>query len=418
MTIADIYGTVPLEGSRSVQRPVVHTAIRYTFCLFVFSLLFEMTGVQGPVKLTSAAGALFMASTLLQPRLCYRQPPAVVWCFAAWTGVCAVMAVWVGPANLDDVSHEFFVLVQSVVLCWVSYGVMLDGKVARAAMGSLVASCVLLGVLQLTGITATVVDAGTAQERVSALGQNPSDIAMICSIALLWSAGVVFGSKVPNVRSRLAGMAVVALLGLTVLRTEARGAIIALGAGILVFLFQPSALRVRMRNVMLIVLAAATFVVVGMQSKSMVDRFKEAETGKMAGRERIYPLAMGLVRERPIFGWGFVSNLYELGSRVHHVGMPRRDTHNLILFLLTASGFVGASPALLGLWFTVSDSWKARYGEYGIVPFSIVVTVLVGNLSVTWYSKLFWIVLGFASAAWATSRYTRTPTRLDRLRVL
>jgi O-antigen ligase len=84
--------------------------------------------------------------------------------------------------------------------------------------------------------------------------------------------------------------------------------------------------------------------------------------------------------------------------------MPRRDPHNLFLFILTASGFIGGIPAFLGLWFSTADAWKARIGPYTIVPFAMMIVALVGNLSVTWYSKLFWITLAFACAAWASLR--------------
>src|SRR2546430_4868572 len=55
-----------------------------------------------------------------------------------------------------------------------------------------------------------------------------------------------------------------------------------------------------------------------------------------------------MAAERPLVGWGPVNNKYELGIRLDERIHRRRDAHNLLLEVLTATGAFGAVPFLVG----------------------------------------------------------------------
>jgi O-antigen ligase len=387
------------------RRPAPRLLLRTAFAIFVVSLLFEMVKLPLPSKVTSLCGAVFILTTASQPRLCYRRPPTAWLFFLGWACICLTLAVWIGPsAYTGDVIHETVVLFQSLLLFWVSYSLMVDVRTAEEALGALALGCVALALLQVAGITATVVDAGTEQARVSAAGQNPSDVAMMGSMGFVWLTNVLLNGRPRGLASRLVLLAAAGAIGLMILRTEARGAMLALAAALLVYLIQPGGLGVRCRNLVVLILAVAAFLFAGLRSPSLMARVHEAQSGDLAGRQNIYPLAIGMVRERPVLGWGFVTNTVELGARVQHPGLPRRDPHDLYLFILTATGFLGGLPAFIALWLCWRDAWRARTGPHGVAAFSLMTLVLVGNLSVTWYSKAFWIVLGYACASAVVAR--------------
>jgi len=104
--------------------------------------------------------------------------------------------------------------------------------------------------------------------------------------------------------------------------------------------------------------------------------------------------------ERPTIGWGPTLNRREISERV---GIPRftdLDAHNLILFLLTATGLIGTIPFLIGVGLCARSAWKARDGTHGILPFAMLVAVLTACLTVSGIDwKQFWFVLAYALAS-------------------
>src|SRR5207302_2999399 len=124
----------------------------------------------------------------------------------------------------------------------------------------------------------------------------------------------------------------VALIAGAVIQTGSRGGLLALATGVMMFLFRGPTAWARLRN------AGAALVVLGglafaaYRSDGMRNRlFAAAESGNLAGRERIYPTLLVMIRERPIIGWGPVENQYELEHRLKEPGFIKRDAHNLIL---------------------------------------------------------------------------------------
>src|SRR4030095_16749703 len=67
------------------QRPdysAVHPPVRWGFYVFVFSLLFEWPDRPIPMEIPTLIGFIYLAFTLLQPKVCYRRVPKEI-CFSA-----------------------------------------------------------------------------------------------------------------------------------------------------------------------------------------------------------------------------------------------------------------------------------------------------------------------------------------------
>jgi O-antigen ligase len=121
--------------------------------------------------------------------------------------------------------------------------------------------------------------------------------------------------------------------------------------------------------------------------------------------------------EKPMMGWGPISNTYELADRIGERERPKRAAHNLVLELLTAGGLVMALPFLVGGWLSALSAWRARTGEHGVLPLALFCSLFLSNMSGDWVaSKLLWLVLAYAlvSGKWGTPPGGQLPVRSRR----
>ena len=137
----------------------------------------------------------------------------------------------------------------------------------------------------------------------------------------------------------------------------------------------------------------------------------------MAGRELIFPTLWGMFQERPLAGWGPVNNYYELVLRapdlVKRPEQMSKDPHNLFLELLTSVGLLGTVPFLAAIALAFRGAWKAREGDYAIVPLSLMAVFLIANISLNQIAhKPFWMFMAFALAAESRLRRELTPAPL------
>lgn len=121
-----------------------------------------------------------------------------------------------------------------------------------------------------------------------------------------------------------------------------------------------------------------------------------------------------MFREKPLLGWGPITNKYELGLRLHEIKHPRRDAHNMVLEVLTAAGVLGAVPFLFGVGLSTLAAWRARRGPHGMLPAALVAVVLVANMSGNHIAgKVFWLVFAYAvAAATYSAERGRQPVRV------
>jgi O-antigen ligase len=193
---------------------------------------------------------------------------------------------------------------------------------------------------------------------------------------------------------------------LSIVASGSRGGLLALGAGLAVFMTRGHDIRIKIRNSIAILTVIGLLLVASSLSQVSKARWEETyQSGDVTGRDRIWSEAWGMFKEKPLMGWGPVYHLYELGRRTGDLGWEDetqewRDTHNLVLYILTQTGLLGALPFFIGIWLCLKAAWKARSGPQSILPLSMMATLFIVNTSGTWvWVKLHWFILAYALAS-------------------
>jgi O-antigen ligase len=386
----------------------VHPLVRAAFYAFVFSIPLEYPERSIPLEIHTITGALFLVVALIQPRICFRRPPAAFWWLAAYLWVYIALTLFAEHSR--EAMKLFLNYLLVLFIFWVAYNLMRRAALARRACIAFAAACTLIATLSVYGIaTHTVVSDQTLRRIV--FGQDPNllggnmALALVAVIALgfavdtsLW-AGAVWG-------------AVGVMLGRSLMLSGSRGAFIAVGIGVLAFALHTRDIRTFAKHLGVARRGVAVLTAVVYRSESLWRRYERTlQTGSMSGREQIYPEAWQMFTERPVFGWGPIDNTYELGLRtaIFTIGRHNRegrslhadkDTHNLLLDVLTSTGVAGAAPLCICLALCIAGAWKGRAGPHGTMPFALAVTLLALSMNANWSaSKQGWVMLAFAAAS-------------------
>jgi len=391
----------------------IHPVIRWAFCLFVASLPFELPERQViPFEIPTITGALFLATTLLQPRVCFGRVPAAVVAFLGTLYVYAVSAAWNGWINGTEVWDLLLLMVQGMLIFWTASNLLREDELARTILWSLVLACGVRAALPLLGIGRTAYVVWTGGERITAFGQNANASAVILAAGLLTLIGLGQTDPRGGLRPRVLMWPLGALLGIAIIDTGSRGGLLALGIGLVALVMSAAGSAwATVRRAAAVALAIGFLVVASYRSELMRNRFEDtAQTGTMAGRELLFPALWDMTLEKPWLGWGPINNQYEVGLRIGERVRPKRDAHNLGLELLTASGVLGTIPFLIGLWLCARAAWQARRGPHGTLPLALLVALLASNMSGNRIgAKLFWLVLAYPVAAVAATRARAEP---------
>jgi O-antigen ligase len=213
--------------------------------------------------------------------------------------------------------------------------------------------------------------------------------------------GLSYGRRKPAFAYSIVVWPLVALILYALQTTGARGGLIALGSGLLFFSLGGEGVATRVRNIGVVLLAITFCIWMALQSETMAQRFEKSfDEGSMAQRENLYPAAWKMVVDRPLLGWGPTLNMWELGSRVGEPDHPFRDTHDLLLEILTVSGVFGAIPFFAGVFLCLHSSWRGQKGAEGVLPLATTVAILVSNVGANLlYNKVYWLLIAYALAS-------------------
>ena len=380
--------TSVLSTSRSWRQavassvPVVayHPFVRWAFYGFVLSLPFEYPNRSFAYEITMLSAAAFLATTIVQPRACFRAPPAPVWWLFGFLYAFGAAYVAGGGRDPSGTGKLFLLLVLIVLVVWVGGNLLREERIRRGALVALAIGCLLLALLQLSNVANA---AGDELERATVLGQNSNRTGRMLSLGLLAVIGLAYARR-DRIRwlGRVAWV-VVPLLGIAILQGGSRGALLALALALGVVALSGRTFGAQVRNALLTLLALVLLAWAAIASPLMQQRFAKAEAGNLAGREKIFPAAWSMVRDRPLLGWGPGNNKDELAVRLR---LPpqlhaSRDTHNLVLEVLTSTGMVGGFFYFMALAFCARGAWRARRGSEGLVPAAMMIAMLAGNMS-------------------------------------
>lgn len=377
-----------LSASRSWRQTVAssippvayHPLVRWAFYGFVLSLPFEYPNRSFAYEITMLTAAAFLATTIIQPRACFRAPPAPVWWLFGF--LYAFGAAWVAGGGRDPSGsfRMFLLLVLIVLVVWVGGNLLREERIRRGALIAVGISCLLLALLQLSNVANA---AGDELERATVLGQNSNRTGRMLSLGVLAVIGLAYARRDRMRSLGKVAWVIVPVLGIAILQGGSRGALLSLALALGVFALSGRTFATQVRNALLTVLALVLLAVAAITSPLMQARFAKAESGNLAGREKIFPAAWSMVRDRPLLGWGPGTNKDELAVRLR---LPpqlhaSRDTHNLVLEVLTSTGFVGGFFYFLALALCARTAWAARRGSEGLVPAAMMIAMLAGNMS-------------------------------------
>jgi O-antigen ligase len=379
--------------------------------LLVASIPFEYPERTIPLEIPTLTGAVFLLATLFHPQRCYGTMPAATLWFGVYL-LAFLVSTFIAGDHASDALLEFIVVLQGVLIMLAAGNLMRDSRVATGAMLTLVAACVIRASLPLLGLGRTTSSVWTGGERVSALGQNANSAAMILAAGMVVLVGLAYGRQRRTPWSLVCAGVLAAVIGYAVLETGSRGGLVALLGGVLVIALAAESTRARIRNAVIGAVAISLLVFGALQLPVMKNRWEDSmRTGNMAGREQLYPALGNMFLEKPVFGWGPVTNQHELAVRIGERERSARAAHNIVLELLTATGLIGTVPFLLGGWLCLRHAWQARRGEHGVLPVALFGSVFLSNMSGDWIAgKLIWIMLALAVASVGWSGAVGLPT--------
>ncbi len=387
------------EGGEDVDelKPIV----RWTFYLFVFSIPFEMPNLGLPFETAALTGGLFLLAAAWQSRVCFGRPPKALWWFGAYLAVYILITLMLGVQRRADAARAFILLVQAILICWCGCSLMRRDRVARGALLTLVVSCAMLALIQVSAVASTASEIGSHAERLSSFGQNPNKLGRTLGMGLIALIGLTFDMEKRVLRPGILAWPLLGIMLLAIVDTGSRGSLVAVAAGLFAFMFRSGSSVSRLRNAAIVVVAIGACFVFSYLSENMWTRIEATiDKGSLAKRETIFPEAWEMFVESPLFGWGPVNNMEVLGTRVGEPDHPRRDTHNIFLELLTATGLLGTIPFLGGLYLCFSAAWNARGGRQGATPLALIIAVSAANVGANLlYAKLYWFILAYVLAA-------------------
>jgi len=390
---------VAASRPRAIGRAQPSWLLRATFIAFVSSLPFEAALQFGDERLVSIPrllGYLVFAVALLQPRLCFGTAPRALWWFGLYLLVEVVSGSFSELMAWEDLFDNVRRVIQFLLLLLIGYNLFRYDRVVRWCLWGFGFGCVAMSALLAAGVGAG--EYHNAPGRETIFGVGPNTLGATIALGAVALIGMVYGRGGVRPLMKACVWGGFIILAIAVARTGSRGSLLAMTLGLLTLVASRGSTRMRIRNVLMVMMAFGLCAIITISFTSTAQRWQSTlEEGDTSGRDVIFRSAWQMFKERPILGWGPAVNQAELGYRLDR---PRRDTHNLLLWLLTEVGLVGTLPFCVAVALAVRGAWRGRKGTQGLVPLALVVAVLTTNLSGTNHGlKWFWVILAYALAS-------------------
>jgi O-antigen ligase len=381
--------------------PSVFFFIRWSLYLFAFLVPLENVNLLGGrnFTITKLAGLLFAGMALLQPTVCLALPPAAFWSLACYLVIWCVEGLLLVPDPYSALREPLMTFVQNMAMFWLCYNVVRSDKAGRGMLLSYVAGATAACVSILAGVGETVY-ATDSGERIVALGANANIFAYEIGVAVLIMVGLTLGRTRTKAIWTIPYLALALFLFYYVIQSGSRGGLLCVVAGMGVLLLRGGGVGTRLKIMFFgaIVVAAGAYVV--LSSESAVLRITSTmEVGELAGREKIFTEAVKMFQQKPVFGWGPVNHLTVLAGQLQsELGLV--DTHNDLLWAMTATGLVGTAFFVTGFGLCVRSAWRGRNATQGYLPLILILAAVVMSVSSTVHiRKLTWMISAYAAAA-------------------
>jgi O-antigen ligase len=388
----------PTRRPRTAVEP--KTIVRYAFYTFLFSVPFEGIDIGGTGNLGVAklVGYFFFLVALLQIGISFKRPHKALWYFVIYLCVFILLGILQPPANHAVIVSRFVQLVQMLALMWIGSNLFRYERVNKGGLISLAAAGTIMAMLHFVGLIGTETSWGN-YERAGGLGMDSNSFGSILALCLISFFGLVYGRNLARKSLVWVLVPASAIIGVSILRSGSRTAILVLVVMLCIFGLKGKSLATKVKTGLVVSAALVLLIVAVMQNEAFRARWERTfKEGSGAGREKIYPAAWRMFMDRPWMGWGPETHLYVLARRLH-LNMPKRDTHNRYLWILTEVGLLGGIPFFVGLWLCYRSAWRGRNGPQGILPLVLLIGVLTVNLTLTWHNrKMHWVILAYSLA--------------------
>lgn len=373
--------------------------------LYVFDA--KPDGSSGGFTVSKGLGLIMFGLALVEWRRCFKRIPASFWLIAWYLAVYAVSELWIPRYLGARFRASEFTMIQMTALFVISANLFADSEFRGMLLrfygwwSGLVAGAMLLGVFAQ--------HFQDIESRTSLLGEDPNFSAGLLALGAVCIAGNprLFLAKGRGPRVAAAMLAIGALIA-AILQTGSRG-------GLLAFIVGFAALAVCGGKGVRATRALIAAGVLGMLGVFIVREFQQGTSesvrierswtdGDTAGRTQIWNVATAMFWEKPLLGYGGTNNFATLGRRLSFDdrGIYYRDTHNLLLAVMTEVGIVGGFPFLVAILYLMWGAWRHGRNAGDATPFALMCTLVMMNSSITGYhQKIFWIVLAAAAAAGA-----------------
>ncbi len=409
-----------MTRSLAVSPPGVPFVVRWSLLLFVATVPVEYLIMSWSFSLPQLSGLVFFGSyffyySFVSKKRSFPLIPAPMWWFVGYVAVFILGGFFVVDTSgyaadgygYVDILKGTLTRAQLLVFFWLAADLIRDEKMARNVLLSYSAAAALLAlgtVLHVPGfaVERTYGSGMMVTTRTSALGFTVN----VFSAVLALAGVTLIGLLAHPVFSRPMRKALLVALTLPVLaalvETGSRSGLGGLLCGFLVYLL-PSWKSRRGTFVAILGAAGLAFTIyLAITDASFSSRLGDVAEGRFAGREELTPTTIDMILERPVFGWN-AEGLPELAVRLGYTSGGGRDTHNLFLHLMVEVGLVGTIPFLIGLWLCGQAAWRARRGDFGLLPLALLVTMLVTGMTHTdLLRKPTWLVLALCFTAAAS----------------
>jgi O-antigen ligase len=379
--------------------------LQWSFLLFVFTIPLESADLginRGSLSLARMVGLFFFGFCVLHHKRCFLFPPLPLWLFMGYLVFYLVNGLFIQDIYFRMFLTRTITFVQLYVFFWIGSTLMRDENLTRKALLSYSLSTIFMSLgtrFGLPGFSSETLKSSVG-ERITTLDYNPNYLSLILAL----SAVILVGLRLDkNTRSLWAKwtlvFSVLIVLGFMV-KTGSRAGICAFVVGVSFYLLPLGRTRRRMVAVAMGMSALIMVAVLVARDPDALGRWtKMVVEGNTSGRDEIYSAAIQLIAEQPFSGYGPIESQEALNLRLRgSEGM--QDPHSLPLHLLLEVGLIGAFPFFLGLLVCVYYAWKGRNGPLGVMPLSLLATMLVGLLFHTWMTnKPLWLVLATSCAS-------------------
>jgi len=403
----------PIAGAPDAAETAGWRALKAVFYAFVLWIPIETMVVfdqnsrdpqHGGVTISKLLGLALFGLAIVEWRRAFQKISPAFWMIVWYAAVLALSELWVPRWLAGKFRANELTLVQMVGLFVISSNLLKDGKYRASLLrfygwwSAVVAATMVLGVFghQFEDV----------EGRFTLLGEDPNFTAGMFALGAVCIAGNKKLREANFFLPRLgAAMAALGVSTAAILETGSRGGLLSFAAGIFGLTLCGSKVSRRKRMLLgggLVILLSGMVAEEFARGSTTAHRLQRSwDEGDTAGRTEIWELSRKMVSERPLLGYGGVNNFYELGARLNfdYGGFYYRDTHNLLLAVLTEVGYVGGLPFLGAMLFALWLAWRYGGRSDDGVPFALMCVLFMMNSSITGYhQKIFWIVLAAAAA--------------------